>query len=189
MYTERQALISMIAMLDLMQRSWFAGQFKGDANRYVPPLLVATYLWSKLNRPLSVGEAFDAMHVKHSKTGNRYIDLAIGLELIVRGDVANADGRKKVLLPTERLEDEMRDEAAGFADCLRDAVGAFVRDPLPETGAADLKLRKQAPVPLSNRYLIVEEALPKLVAAGSTHLASAFAVADARHPRRQARNP
>jgi DNA-binding MarR family transcriptional regulator len=179
-YSDRQVVRAMIAALEFMHRLWFAGRFRGDANHYLPPLLVSTYLWSKVGRPMSITEAFDAMQVAHGATAKRYIDMAEKEGLIKKGeDKAGGDGRRTLLLPTPKLEAEIRQEAARIADRFRNAVGAIASDePLPETGADQFDLRSRGP---QNPYLAIEKALPEL-AAGWTSLGSAFLVLDRAAP-------
>jgi DNA-binding MarR family transcriptional regulator len=173
-YSDRQVMRTMIAALEFMHRLWFAGRFRGDANHYLPPLLVSTYLWSKVGRPLSITEAFDAMQVTHGATAKRYIDMAEQMGLIKRDDNASPDGRRTLLLPTAQLEAAIREEAARIADRFRFAVGAIASEPLPETGADQFELRTRAS---QNPYLAIEKTMPEL-AAGWTSLGSAFLVLD-----------
>ncbi|HEV8695342.1 MAG TPA: hypothetical protein VGQ93_14340 [Lysobacter sp.] len=175
-YSDRQVMRTMIAALEFMHRLWFAGRFRGDANRYLPPLLVSTYLWSKVGRPMSITEAFDAMQVAHGATAKRYIDMAEQEGLIRKSeDKAGGDSRRTLLLPTPKLEAEIRREAARLADRFRNAVGALATDgPLPETGADQFDIRSRSP---QNPYLAIEEAMPEL-AVGWTSLGSAFLVLD-----------
>jgi hypothetical protein len=164
-YNDDQVMGAMIFSLEFLHRGWFGERFTGDAARYMPPLLIATYIAGAAGRPLSLTEAHDAMGASHGSTGSRYIKLGVDEKLIEKDSAGSSDGRKALLLPTDLLKKEVRVEAARVIERLRQAT-AYIE---PATMGQNE----------SNYYEAVRDYFPKMAKRSTASLGAAFAVMDA----------
>lgn len=140
-YSDAQIQLIGVWLFDHRNRLWLEDEFPGESGRYIPSLLVGVCLWDMMNKPLSATEALDIMQVKHGKTGKKYIDIAVELNLI-KLMTSKYDKRKTILKPTDALLKRFRREIARIADKLRDLLAALMKnsDSLPDNGAPKLAL-------------------------------------------------
>lgn len=138
-YNEDQKLLTVSYALDVLNSEWFGGLFpdKSD-NLYIPLLMLTAY--KRTPHLLSMKEAAAAMGVSHSRPLHRYVDRAIAQGFFEKTD--SPDKRKVLLKPTEKLFELCREEAARQREgVLRFVTGLILAGPLPDTGAANLKIK------------------------------------------------
>lgn len=92
---ERVAIAGIV--LSILSRQWFGGTLSIEANRMLPSILLAVYEAQLRGAKISKREACAPLKIDPTKTGARYIAMAMEHGLLVVETKAGKDGRKDLL--------------------------------------------------------------------------------------------
>jgi hypothetical protein len=121
---ERGMLVSALFWLKIGHARPADHALLGEQNRHVWFLMLAAYLADRSHDPLSATEAFGFMGLKHGRSANQHIDVAVRHGWIERSG-STTDGRRTNLTLTQEGRSVVERDLWSFASELNE-IGRFL---------------------------------------------------------------